>query len=53
MSSAKEPLISIAMPVWNCQGTVTTAVASILAQTYSHWELLIMDDGSDDQTILS
>ncbi|MDA0244291.1 MAG: glycosyltransferase [Chloroflexi bacterium] len=39
------------MPVWNCQGTVTTAVASILAQTYSHWELLIMDDGSDDQTL--
>lgn len=45
------PLISIGMPVRNCQGTLPSAMRSLLMQTYSHWELLLIDDGSSDQTL--
>jgi glycosyltransferase involved in cell wall biosynthesis len=45
------PLVSIAMPVYNCQSTVGEAVASIVAQTFTDWELIVIDDGSTDKTI--
>jgi glycosyltransferase involved in cell wall biosynthesis len=45
------PLVSIAMPVWNCERTVGMAIASVLNQQYKNWELLVMDDGSTDSTV--
>ena len=45
------PHISIGMPVYNCAGTVARAVRSILKQTFEDWELLIIDDGSTDDTL--
>lgn len=45
------PLVSIGMPVRNCQATLRMAVHSILAQTYPYWELLLIDDGSLDNTL--
>ena len=42
------PLISIIMPVYNTEAYVEEAVRSVLAQTCSRWELLIVDDGSTD-----
>lgn len=42
------PLISVIMPVFNSERYVAEAVASILAQTYKHLELIIVDDGSTD-----
>lgn len=39
------------MPVRNNQKTVALALQSIIAQTYSHWELLLIDDGSADDTL--
>lgn len=50
MHSSK-PLVSIAMPVWNCERTVALAIASVLNQRYDNWELLVMDDGSADRTV--
>jgi hypothetical protein len=44
------PLISILMPVYNSVPTLPTAVRSMLEQTFSDWELLIIDDGSTDGT---
>ena len=38
------------MPVKNCQGTVGASVRSLLAQTFTDWELLLIDDGSTDST---
>lgn len=46
-----EPLVSIGMPVLNCERTLITAVYSILNQTYYNWELLLIDDGSKDKTL--
>lgn len=44
------PKVSIIIPVYNLAGFVEQAIQSILDQTYSHWELLVIDDGSTDQS---
>jgi glycosyltransferase EpsE len=45
-----EPLVSIAMGVYNAEATVAEALDSIVAQTYRQWELVVCDDGSTDGT---
>jgi glycosyltransferase involved in cell wall biosynthesis len=45
------PLISIGMPVYNVEATIHAAIRSIQLQTYSNWELIITDDGSNDRTV--
>lgn len=42
------PLVSIVLPVYNCEKYLRECIDSILAQTYGTWELLIIDDGSTD-----
>ena len=44
------PLISVVMPVYNCERYVAHAVESILAQTLVDFEFVIIDDGSTDKT---
>lgn len=44
-------LISIIMPAYNREDTIMAAITSVLAQTYSHFELVIVDDGSTDGTV--
>jgi glycosyltransferase involved in cell wall biosynthesis len=45
-----EPLVSVMMPCYDVESTLPMAVASLLAQTYSHWEAVVVDDGSTDGT---
>ncbi|TSB48365.1 glycosyltransferase family 2 protein [Alkalicoccobacillus porphyridii] len=45
------PLVSIVTPVFNSERFLIETVQSILAQTYSNWELFLVDDGSTDQSI--
>jgi glycosyltransferase involved in cell wall biosynthesis len=45
---ADGPLVSVIMPVWNRAAVVGAAIDSVVAQTYRRWELLVIDDGSDD-----
>jgi len=43
-------LISIILPVYNAEKYIKEAVESVLNQTYQHWELLIINDGSTDNS---
>ncbi len=44
------PLVSIIMGIYNCQDTLAEAIESLLAQTYSNWQLIMCDDCSTDRT---
>lgn len=44
----KSPKISIIVPVYNVEKYLHRCIDSILAQTYTDWELLLIDDGSKD-----
>jgi glycosyltransferase involved in cell wall biosynthesis len=46
-----QPLVTIGMSVLNCEETLHQAMFSILRQTYDNWELLVLDDGSTDNTL--
>lgn len=45
-----ESLISIVLPIYNGEKYMRKSIDSVLAQTYANWELLIIDDGSTDNT---
>lgn len=45
------PLVSVIMPVYNCEKYVAEAVESVLGQTYTHIELICIDDRSTDGTL--
>ncbi len=44
------PLVSIITPSWNVAPLIGETIASVQAQTFTDWELLIADDCSTDQT---
>ena len=43
-------LVSIILPAYNGEDFIETALESVIAQTYPHWELIAVDDGSTDRT---
>ena len=44
------PFFSIVTPVYNCQKYLGECIKSVMKQTYSSWELILVDDGSTDDS---
>lgn len=44
------PKVSILIPAWNAESLISHALDSTLAQTYSNIEIIVMNDGSTDNT---
>lgn len=43
-------LVSIIIPCFNCSATIDRAVNSVLSQTHQHWELILVNNNSSDDT---
>lgn len=50
MSEIKFPLISVIVPIYNVEQYLSRCVESLLNQTYSNLEILLIDDGSNDNS---
>jgi glycosyltransferase involved in cell wall biosynthesis len=50
LTDKKKPLISVIMPAYNASRFIKDSVLSVISQTYTNWELLIINDGSTDNT---
>lgn len=45
-----EPLVTVIMPTHNRSALLREAISSVITQTYTNWELIVVDDGSTDDT---
>lgn len=50
MENRYKPLISVIIPAYNAQAFIAQTLESVIAQTYSNLEILVVDDGSSDRT---
>lgn len=51
MNKASTPLVSIVVPVYNSEKFIAETIASVQAQTYTNWELLLVNDVSTDSSV--
>ena len=51
MSSTKQPLVSIVVPMHNAARFIHDTIQTAQAQTYKNWEMLIVDDASTDDSV--
>lgn len=47
----QEIVVSVIMPAYNAAPYIEKAIRSVMAQTFPHWELLVIDDCSTDTTV--
>ena len=50
MTSGSSPEISVILPTFNRAALLEQAIESVIAQTFTDWELIVVDDGSVDET---
>jgi glycosyltransferase involved in cell wall biosynthesis len=51
LADAQEPLVSILIPAFNAQESIAETLRSAVAQTWQRKEIIVIDDGSTDQTL--
>ncbi|MBP1971486.1 teichuronic acid biosynthesis glycosyltransferase TuaG [Virgibacillus natechei] len=51
MENKQNPLISIITPAYNAEKFISQTIESALRQTYSNWEMILVDDRSMDRTV--
>lgn len=49
-TSRKMPCLTVIMPAFRAAATIERAIASVVAQTFKDWELIVVDDASTDET---
>lgn len=49
-AGGEPPRVSVIMPCYNAAATILGAIASVQAQTFDDWELIVVDDGSADDS---
>ena len=47
----QQPLVSVITPTYNTEAFISETIDSVRAQSYTNWELVIVDDGSSDRTV--
>lgn len=47
-----QPLITIGIPIYNAEDYLADAIKSVLAQSYQNFELILVDDGSKDNSLM-
>ena len=47
----EQPLVSVIVPMYNAQNTIRRCVESICGQSYPNLEILLLNDGSKDDTL--
>jgi glycosyltransferase involved in cell wall biosynthesis len=47
----REPLVSVITPTYNTEAFISETIDSVRAQSYTNWEMVIVDDASSDATV--
>ena len=47
----EKPLVTVVIPIYNAEPYLDNAIRSVINQTYTNWELMLLDDGSTDGSL--